>query len=249
MEKFDNDVKSLNDFKTKANEYFGVNWKFNLEVYISSLPKEQLHEKCFTNEVKELINALSFTYNLNTLDMQGLVRNAINEKGLIDKTLLRKSCRDYYQFDNNGNLPTLIYNKQPDYLKKPQGDNSKWAKMVYTFENLTANTEYMYQIRAIVNKDCLSETSNIIYVKTNSTPISTDIENNFTQSLYTINNTLYIEGLNENSEVTIYNISGIKIYQTTLNSQSTLNIQLPKGIYIAQINNNQHIKTIKFIIK
>ena len=119
----------------------------------------------------------------------------------------------------------------------------------YTFENLTANTEYMYQIRAIVNKDCLSETSNIIYVKTNSTPISTDIENNFQSLLYTINNTLYIEGLNEISEVTIYNISGIKIYQTTLNSQLTLNIQLPKGIYITQINNNQHIKTIKFIIK
>ena len=107
---------------------------FNL--LISSLPKEQLHEKCFTNEVKELINALSFTYNLNTLDMQGLVRNSLNEKGLIDKTILRKSSRDYYQFDNNGSLPTLIYNKQPDYLKKPKGDNSKWAKMVYTFENV-----------------------------------------------------------------------------------------------------------------
>lgn len=43
--------------------------------------------------MKELINALSFTYNLNTLDMQGLVRNSLNEKGLIDKTILRKSCR------------------------------------------------------------------------------------------------------------------------------------------------------------
>ena len=69
--------------------------------------------------------------------MQGLVRNSLNEKGLIDKALLRKSCRDYYQFDNMGNLPTLIYNKQPEYLKKPEGDNSKWAKMVYTFENIT----------------------------------------------------------------------------------------------------------------
>ena len=68
--------------------------------------------------------------------MQGLVRNSLNEKGLIDKAILRKSCRDYYQFDNNGALPTLIYNKQPDYLKKPKGDNSKWAKMVYTFENV-----------------------------------------------------------------------------------------------------------------
>ena len=69
--------------------------------------------------------------------MQGIIRECINEKGLIDKTLLRKSCRDFYQFDNAGNLPTLIYNRQPDFLKKPKGDNSKWAKLVYTFENIT----------------------------------------------------------------------------------------------------------------
>lgn len=108
---------------------------FNL--LISSIPDNNVSERCFTKDVKELINALSFTYNLSTLDMQNLVRDALNEKGLIDKTLLRKSCRDYYQFENNGNLPTLIYNKQPEYLKKPSGDTSKWAKMVYAFENLT----------------------------------------------------------------------------------------------------------------
>ena len=50
---------------------------------------------------------------------------------------MRRSCRDYYKFDNFGNLPTLIYTKQPEYLKKPKGDNSKWAKMVYTFENIS----------------------------------------------------------------------------------------------------------------
>lgn len=108
---------------------------FNL--LISSIPSSQISEKCFNKETKELINALSFTYNLSTLDMQGIVKNALNEKGTIDKTELRKNCRDYYKFDNNGKLPTLIYNKQPNYLKKPQGDNSKWAKMVYTFENMT----------------------------------------------------------------------------------------------------------------
>ncbi len=113
-----------------------INKGIDFNLLIESLPKEQLNEKCFSNETKDLINALSFAYNLNTLDMQGLVRNALNEKGMIDKMLLRKSCRDYYQFDNNGALPTLIYNKQPDYLKKPLGDNSKWAKMVYTFENI-----------------------------------------------------------------------------------------------------------------
>lgn len=113
-----------------------LNKGIDFNLLISSLPKEQLHEKCFSQDVKDLINALSFAYNLNTLDMQGLIRNALNEKGMIDKNLLRKSCRDYYQFDNNGSLPTLIYNKQPEYLKKPKGDNSNWAKMVYTFENI-----------------------------------------------------------------------------------------------------------------
>ena len=113
-----------------------LNKGIDFNLLISSIPDNNLTEKTFNKETKELINALSFTYNLSTLDMQNLVRNSLNEKGLIDKTLLRKSCRDYYQFDNNGNLPTLIYNKQPDYLKKPTGDTSKWARMVYAFENL-----------------------------------------------------------------------------------------------------------------
>jgi len=109
----------------------------DFSLIISSIPESQISDKCFNEETKELINQLSFVYNLSTLDMQGIVRDAINERGLIDKNLLRKSCRDYYKFENAGNLPTLIYNKQPDFLKKPEGDNSKWAKMVYAFENIT----------------------------------------------------------------------------------------------------------------
>ncbi len=108
---------------------------FNL--IISSIPESQINEKCFNEETKNLINSLSYIYHLNTLDMQGIIRDSLNERGMIDKTRLRKSCRDYYQFENAGNLPTLIYNKQPDFLKKPEGDNSKWAKMVYAFENIT----------------------------------------------------------------------------------------------------------------
>ncbi len=114
-----------------------INKGLDFNLLISSIPDNLLSEKCFTKETKDLLNALSFTYNLSTLDMQNLIRDCINEKGMIDKVLLRKSCRDYYQFDNNGNLPTLIYNRQPEFLKKPTGDNSKWAKMVYTFESLS----------------------------------------------------------------------------------------------------------------
>ena len=125
------------DITKKDSNNILINKGVDFNLLISSIPSSQLNDRCFNDETRELINNLSYIYNLNTLDMQGLVRNSLNEKGLIDKALLRKSCRDYYQFDNMGNLPTLIYNKQPEYLKKPEGDNSKWAKMVYTFENIT----------------------------------------------------------------------------------------------------------------
>lgn len=131
-------IMEINDDVTKRDSNnLLINKGVDFNLIISSIPESHLNEKCFNNETRELINNLSYIYNLSTLDMQGLVRNSINEKGMVDKTLLRKSCRDYYQFDNAGNLPTLIYNKQPEFLKKPKGDNSKWAKMVYTFENIT----------------------------------------------------------------------------------------------------------------
>ena len=127
-----------NDDVTKSDSNnILINKGIDFNLIISSIPTSQLNDRCFSQDVKDLINNLSYIYNLDTLDMQGLIRNSINEKGLIDKALLRKSCREYYQFDNFGNLPTLIYNRQPEYLKKPKGDNSKWAKMVYTFENIT----------------------------------------------------------------------------------------------------------------
>ena len=125
------------DITKKDSNNLIINKGVDFNMIISSIPDSRLSDKCFNKETKELINSLSFIYSLNTLDMQGLVSESLNEKGLIDKSLLRKNCRDYYKFENSGNLPTLIYNKQPDFLKKPKGDNSKWAKMVYTFENMT----------------------------------------------------------------------------------------------------------------
>lgn len=113
--------------------------KVDFDLLISSIPKNIVNERCFNEEAKSLINALAFTYNIDNLNMQGLVRNSLNEKGMIDKQELTKNCRNFYEFENAGKLPTLIYSKQPDYLKSPKGDTSNWAKQVYTFENVTPN--------------------------------------------------------------------------------------------------------------
>lgn len=120
---------------TKEKIKFTNSIDFNM--LISSIPKSMVNDRCFNEEVKDLIESLAFVYNIDDLNMQGLVRNSLNERGMIDKNELRKSCRNFYQFEQGGKLPTLIYSKQPDYLKSPRGDSSNWAKQVYTFENIT----------------------------------------------------------------------------------------------------------------
>ena len=131
-------VVNINDeIRKRESGYPYLEKSVDFNMIISSIPDSMIHDKCFSKEIKQLINSLSFIYQLDTLAMQGLVRDSLNEKGFIDKMLLRKNAREYYQFEHAGDLPTVIYNKQPDYLKKPEGDHSKWAKMVYAFENLT----------------------------------------------------------------------------------------------------------------
>lgn len=122
---------------SKNTERIKYTNRVDFNMLISSIPKSMVSEKCFSDETKELIESLSFIYNIDELNMQGLVRNSINERGLIDKTELRKNCRNFYQFEQGGKLPTLVYSKQPDYLKTPQGDSSNRAKQIYTFENIT----------------------------------------------------------------------------------------------------------------
>lgn len=127
---FDN--SSIEDDKTRKIE---IKSNIDIDLLVDSIPKRLVHEKCFNDETKELIINLSYIYKIDNLNMQGLVRNSINERGLIDKTELRKMARNYYQFENNGRLPTLIYNKQPEYLKTPLGNDSKLSKLIYLFEN------------------------------------------------------------------------------------------------------------------
>ena len=122
------------DEKTRRIE---IKSNIDINLIISGIPNRMTNPKCFNKETVDLIINLAYIYKIDNINMQGLVRNAINERGLIDKELLKSTCRDFYQFENNGKLPTLIYNKQPEYLKEPEGSNSNIAKMIYTFENVS----------------------------------------------------------------------------------------------------------------
>ena len=90
---------------------------FNL--LASSISGRILNEKTLNKKNKELINSLAFVYNLDTLKMSELLRLCLDESGSIDRELLKKEVRRYYEYNNGGKLPTLIYRTQPDYLKAP----------------------------------------------------------------------------------------------------------------------------------
>lgn len=107
----------------------------DFDLLISSMPKGVMANNSLTKKTKELIEQLSFIYDIDTLQMVEILRTVINEKGTFDKEDLRKATRNYYKYNNSGKLPTLVYRSQPEYLKSPEGDNSPLGQIIYMFEN------------------------------------------------------------------------------------------------------------------
>lgn len=128
----------LNDDIRKKNiQKLNVNSNFDFNFLADSLPSSLDRDRIFTKEIKELILQLSFLYELDAIKMQDIIPICITERGTINKEELRKTCRNFYQFDNHGLLPSVVYDSQPEYLSLPTGDTSKRAKMIYTFENIS----------------------------------------------------------------------------------------------------------------
>ncbi|HOP65961.1 MAG TPA: DnaD domain protein [Bacilli bacterium] len=128
LEDIDN-IKGINNNKNLVSSII------DFDLLFSSLPKGIINEKTVNKKTKDLINELAFIYNYDTLKMCEMLRLVINENGCIDKENLRRIVRKYYQYDNGGALPTLIYRSQPEYLKTPVGDESNRGKMICVFEN------------------------------------------------------------------------------------------------------------------
>ena len=114
-----------------------VNNNIDFDLILASIPKDIINKKIFDVKTKDLINKLSFLYQIDTLQMLGIIRSTINEKGGIDKVKLRTACRNYYQFENDDKLPNLIYRTQPEDLRKKDKDDSKRSKIIATFETLS----------------------------------------------------------------------------------------------------------------
>lgn len=128
---------SFDNYKDNIRKYnklkLNIDSSFDMNFLIETMPSN-IDKKIFTKDLQELIMSLAYLYDIDAIKMQNIIKSCLNEKGTINRDELRKVCRNHYQFDHAGILPTIISGTQPSYLRKSIGDNSNYAKMIYTFE-------------------------------------------------------------------------------------------------------------------
>ncbi|MCM3704754.1 MULTISPECIES: replication initiation and membrane attachment family protein [Cytobacillus] len=89
------------------------NENFNFELLQAGLNESLVPKKALTVKVKESISNLAFLYEIDPIQMKNIVISAVNEDNEINIDELRKSARDWYQFQNQDMLPSLIDRVQP----------------------------------------------------------------------------------------------------------------------------------------
>ena len=86
---------------------------FNFELLAAGLQDSLVPKKAFSKKVKEAISNLAFLYGIDPIQMKNIVISAVTPDNEIDIEELRKAARDWYQFEHNDQLPTLVDRIQP----------------------------------------------------------------------------------------------------------------------------------------
>jgi replication initiation and membrane attachment protein len=123
------------EIRKKNYEKVNINSDIDVDELLSMIPDIMLNHTKVSDAIKELIIKLSFVYGFDFDTTLNVVKNSINDKHNIDKDKLKNNYRTYYQFENNGSMPKVVFKCQPEHLTKEITDNSKKSKIIYQFEN------------------------------------------------------------------------------------------------------------------
>ena len=126
--------KLLEDLRRQHKNDLNIDNRVDLNNVLTLIPEDMINIKNINKEIKDLIVKLSFIYDLDDASLSNIIRNSINERKIIDKDLLRQNSRNYYKFEHEGRLPSIIFKNQPDYLRSKNNEVSKRAKLVYQME-------------------------------------------------------------------------------------------------------------------
>jgi len=119
---------------------------FDFDLFFSGLSDALISPKAFTPPIKEVIKKLSYLYGIGAVDMKNVAMSSLDQDDMIDVELLRKSARDWYQFQVGDELPNLVDKKQPLTLR------SKLNK-----KQLSKEEELMVQLETISPRQFLTD--------------------------------------------------------------------------------------------
>ncbi len=124
----------LYNIKNKNARNLSIISKIDINTILNLISEDILNHRSITNNIKDYITKIAYIYNYDDVAMVELIRNSITDKKTIDKNKLRENASTYYQFDNMGKLPGLIYRKQPEYLRSNKEGLSNRDKIIHMFE-------------------------------------------------------------------------------------------------------------------
>lgn len=146
---YDNITCSFNEiFKMTSNDVYTnietdiqynvknkvVATNININSIMDLIPDDILNKRTITKDLEDLINNLSFVYDLKEDNLRDIIINSIDVSHKIDKEKLKNNARGYYEFNNSGRAPKAIY-KKGESSSIDGATISNKNKMIYTFEN------------------------------------------------------------------------------------------------------------------
>lgn len=94
------------------------------------------NEKNLTPALRKLINRLAYLYNFDNEIMISILKDSLNEKGMINELELKKNCKNYYSFEHSSS-PKLIYKSRNSVKKDDVEIKDLKNKLIECFECTT----------------------------------------------------------------------------------------------------------------
>ncbi|PLR98103.1 replication initiation and membrane attachment family protein [Bacillus sp. T33-2] len=108
---------------------------FNFDLLTAGLKESLLPGKALNQRVREAISNLAFLYGIDAMQMKNIVLGALSPENEIDIEELRKAARDWYQFENQDQLPSLLDRVQPvKHKQEPAQLETQEEKLIHYLE-------------------------------------------------------------------------------------------------------------------
>lgn len=132
----ENNLTNLEEnIQRSSTNKLNIELDYDIKSVLSLIPDEALNKKSITRETLNLIKNLSFVYNLTEECLKQIIMNSIDVSHRIDTEILKRNAQNYYEFNNSGKLPGIVYKNTPDALKSKVDSETNKSKMIYTFDN------------------------------------------------------------------------------------------------------------------